>query len=126
MPADEIRNLTGRNAMLAFPYTKRHCSQWNVNHGVAIIVSSLATAEALGLDRRRWIFPVAAAESRHVVVLAQQRQLHSHAGSALRERCPGARRPAARRSHRRRVKKLLSGGDPVVRPRSQGRRRSAR
>lgn len=83
MPADEIRNATGKNAMLAFPYTKRHCTQWNVNHGVAIIVCALGKAEQLGLDRRRWIFPVAAAESRHVVVLAQQRQLHSHAGTVL-------------------------------------------
>lgn len=83
MRAEEIRNPGHRNAMLAFPYTKRHCSQWNVNHGVAILVASLATAERLGLERRRWIFPVAAAESRHVVVLAQQRHLHSHAGSVL-------------------------------------------
>ena len=83
MRAEEIRDATGRNAMLAFPYTKRHCTQWNVNHGVAIIVCSAARAEQLGLHRRRWIFPVAAAESKHVVVLAQQRRLHSHAGTVL-------------------------------------------
>ena len=83
VPADEIRNATGKNAMLAFPYTKRHCTQWNVNRGVAILVASAAKAEQLGLDPARWIYPVAAVESRHVVVLAQQRHLHTHPGSVL-------------------------------------------
>lgn len=81
VPAADIRDATGRNAMLAFPYTKRHCTQWNVNHGVALIVCAAGRAERLGLDPARWIYPVAAAESRHVVVLAQQRQLHRHAGT---------------------------------------------
>ncbi|MFQ5503319.1 MAG: hypothetical protein ACE5F1_00810 [Planctomycetota bacterium] len=81
--ADEIRNPTAGNSMLAFPYTKRHCSQWNVNRAVAIIVCSAAKAEQLGLDGRSWIFPLAAAESKHVVPLARQRQLHSHPGTVL-------------------------------------------
>jgi acetyl-CoA C-acetyltransferase len=79
--AADIRDATPKNAMLAFPYTKRHCTQWNVNHGVAILVCAAGRAAALGLDARRWLFPVAATESRHVVVLAQQRQLHSHLGT---------------------------------------------
>jgi len=83
MAAEEIRNPTARNSMLAFPYTKRHCTQWNVNQAVAIIVCSAAKAEQLGLDSAAWIYPVAAAESKHVVVLAQQRQLHSHPGTVL-------------------------------------------
>jgi acetyl-CoA C-acetyltransferase len=83
MSAAEIRNATAKNSMLAFPYTKRHCTQWNVNQAVAIIVCSAAKAEHLGLDRAGWVYPVAAAESKHVVVLAQQRQLHSHPGTVL-------------------------------------------
>lgn len=83
VPPEQIRDPIGRNAMLAFPYTKRHCTQWNVNRGVAILVASAAKAERLGLDPAGWIFPVAAAESRHVVVLAQQRQLHSHPGTIV-------------------------------------------
>ena len=83
MSAAEIRNATAKNSMLAFPYTKRHCTQWNVNRAVAIIVCSAAKAEQLGLDLRGWIYPVAAVESKHVVVLAQQRQLHSHLGTIL-------------------------------------------
>lgn len=83
MRAEEIRNPTAKNAMLAFPYTKRHCTQWNVNRSVAILVCSQTRAEQLGLDPAGWIYPVAAAESKHVVVLAQQRRLHSHPGTIL-------------------------------------------
>jgi acetyl-CoA C-acetyltransferase len=81
LSADRIRNETPKNAMQAFPYTKLHCSQWNVNQAVAILVCSATKAERLGLDRSRWIFPLAAAESKHVVVLAQQRRLFSHPGT---------------------------------------------
>jgi acetyl-CoA C-acetyltransferase len=83
MHADEIRNATAKNTMLAFPYTKRHCTQWNVNQAVAIIVCSAAKAAALDLDPSGWIYPVAGVESKHVVVLAQQRQLYSHPGTVL-------------------------------------------
>jgi acetyl-CoA C-acetyltransferase len=83
MSAEEIRNATAKNSMLAFPYTKRHCTQWNVNQAVAIIICSAAKAEQLDLDPRGWIYPLSAAESKHVVVLAQQQQLHSHPGTVL-------------------------------------------
>ncbi|MGH7790463.1 MAG: hypothetical protein ACRERC_26620, partial [Candidatus Binatia bacterium] len=83
VPAAEIRDPSATNAMQAFPYTTRHCSQWNVNLGVAILVCSARRAEQLGLPRERWIFPLAAVESRHVVVLAQQRHLHSHTGTVM-------------------------------------------
>ena len=81
--AEEIRDPVGKNAMLAFPYTKRHNSQWNVNQAVAIIVCSAAKAEALGVAREQWIYPTAAAQSRHVLCLAQQRSLHSHPGTVI-------------------------------------------
>jgi len=78
-----IRDPSPRNAMLAFPYTKRHSSQWNVNQAVAIFVCSVARAARLGLKRDGWIFPLAAAQSKHVVPLAQQRLLHTHPGTVL-------------------------------------------
>jgi acetyl-CoA C-acetyltransferase len=78
-----IRDPSPKNAMLAFPYTKRHSSQWNVNQAVAIIVSSAARATQLGLARDGWIFPIAATQSKHVVPLAQQRRLHTHPGTVL-------------------------------------------
>ena len=78
-----IRDPSPRNAMLAFPYTKRHSSQWNVNQAVAILVCSAARAVQLGLERDGWIFPLAAAQSKHVVPLAQQQRLYTHPGTVL-------------------------------------------
>lgn len=81
--AETIRNPAGKNTLLAFPYTKKHNSQWNVNQAVAILVCSYARAQALGLDESRWIYPVSAAQSRHVVCLAEQKTLHSHPGTVV-------------------------------------------
>lgn len=83
IPAEEIRNPVGKNAMLAFPYTKKHNSQWNVNQAVAIMVCTVATARELGIDESRWIFPVSAVQSRHVVCLAEQKTLYSHPGTVM-------------------------------------------
>lgn len=80
---EEIRNPSAKNAMQAFPYNKLHCSQWNVNRGVAILVCSAAKAEELGLDRRRWIYPLAATQSKFVVNMAQRRELDSCRGTVL-------------------------------------------
>lgn len=81
--AEDIRNPSDKNSMLAFPYTKRHNTQWNVNQGVAIIVCSVAKAEALGLDSKHWVYPLAAVQSRHVVCLSQQKTLYSHPGTVI-------------------------------------------
>lgn len=83
VPPGDIRNAVDNNAMLAFPYTKRHNSQWNVNQSVAIIVCSVAKARELGLDETGWIYPLSGAQSRHVLCLAQQRSLFSHPGTVL-------------------------------------------
>ncbi len=81
--ASDIRNPAGKNTMLAFPYTKKHNSQWNVNQSVAILVCSVERARALGLNESQWIYPVSAAQSRHVVCLAEQRALHTHPGTVV-------------------------------------------
>jgi len=81
--AEEIGDSTGKNAMQAFPYAKLHCSQWNVNQAVAVLVCSARVARELGLNDQRWIYPIAQVESHHVVVLAQQRRLHTHPGTVL-------------------------------------------
>jgi acetyl-CoA C-acetyltransferase len=83
LAAGEIRNPTPKNSMLAFPYTKLHSSQWNVNKAVAIIVCSAAKAEHLGLDPGGWIHPLAVVQSKHVVPLAQKKRLYSQPGSVV-------------------------------------------
>jgi acetyl-CoA C-acetyltransferase len=81
--AKAIRDPVGKNSMLAFPYTKRHNTQWNVNQSVAIMVCSMEKAKELGLDSSSWIYPLSAVQSKHVVCLSQQKKLHSHPGTVL-------------------------------------------
>jgi acetyl-CoA C-acetyltransferase len=81
-PASLIRDVNEKNKMLAFPYTKNHNSQWNVDQAAGLIFCSVAKARAMAIDEKKWIFPLASTESNHMVNVSQRRQLH---------RCPGAR-----------------------------------
>jgi acetyl-CoA C-acetyltransferase len=83
VPANEIRNASDKNAMLAFPYTKRFNSQWNVNQAAAVIVCSAAKAKELGLDSKNWIYPISGTQNKHVVCLAQKKHLHSQPGAVM-------------------------------------------
>ncbi len=83
LSAKAIREPSDKNAMIAFPYTKRCMSQWNVNQAVAVIVCSLAKARELGLNEQQWIFPLSGVQSRHVINLVQKKQLHTHLGTVL-------------------------------------------
>jgi acetyl-CoA C-acetyltransferase len=87
VPADAIREPSARNAMLAFPYTKLHNSQWNVDQAAGLVFCSLATARALGLPRERRVFPLAVAESNHMLPLVERRHP---------QRCPGFARAGER------------------------------
>lgn len=71
-----------RNPMLAFPYGKLHCSQWNVDQAAGLVFCSLATARALGIPRERWIFPLAVADANHMLPYTERRELHRCAGFA--------------------------------------------
>lgn len=78
--ADEIAAASERNRMLAFPYTKLHNSQWNVDQAAALIFCSVATAEAAGIARDKWIFPLAVVESNHMLPLSQRAEMHRSYG----------------------------------------------
>ena len=76
------------NRMLAWPYTKWHNSQWNVDQAAALIFCSAGTARMLGIDSDLWVFPWAAAESNHMVPVTERPELHrspgfAHAGQAV-------------------------------------------
>ena len=67
LDAGTIRDESERNPMQAFPYTRYHCSTWNVDQAACLLFCSVARAQALGIDRSRWVFPVASTESNHMV-----------------------------------------------------------
>jgi acetyl-CoA C-acetyltransferase len=81
--AETIAGSPPKNPMLAFPYTKLHCSRWNVDQAAGLIFTSVARARAAGIPEARWIFPRAVAEANHMVPLIERRVLHRSPGFAL-------------------------------------------
>lgn len=82
-----IRDADARNRWIAYPYARRHNSDWNVDQAAGLILCALGTARELGLDESRFVFPLAVADSNHMVSLAERRELHrspgfAHAGRA--------------------------------------------
>ncbi len=67
--------------ILAFPYTKHHASNWNVDQASALLFTSVGEAERSGVPRANWIFPQAFSESNHTVPVSLRGDL---------DRCVGA------------------------------------
>jgi acetyl-CoA C-acetyltransferase len=65
-----------QNPMYSAPYTKWHCSQWNVDQASAFVLCSTEAAERFGVARDAWVFPLAAVESNAMVPLSQRGALH--------------------------------------------------
>ncbi len=73
--AETMRGST-TNTMLAFPYTKLHCSQWNVDQSAAFIVCSYERAIELGVGSDRFVFPRAIVESNYMAPLVRRAEMH--------------------------------------------------
>ncbi|MFN8543715.1 MAG: acetyl-CoA acetyltransferase [Candidatus Binatia bacterium] len=54
--AEEIATVTPDNRMIAFPYPKRMNAIIDVDQGAAALVTSVATARALGIPQERWVY----------------------------------------------------------------------
>lgn len=83
LPADDIRNASSTNPMLAFPYTKLHNAQWNVDQASALLFVSVALAEKLNIPRERWIFPQVFTEANHMLNITARGDLHRCLGAAI-------------------------------------------
>lgn len=64
------------NRMIAVPYTKLLCSQWNVDQAAAVVVTTTETARTLGVDESRWVYAGPAAESNQMVPMPCRAELH--------------------------------------------------
>jgi acetyl-CoA C-acetyltransferase len=51
------------------------CSQWNVDQAAALVLTSVAVADAAGVPRDHWVFPVASAGSDLMVPLPMRAEL---------------------------------------------------
>lgn len=76
MTADQIREPSDTNRLLAFPYNKWHNSQWGVDQAAAILVTSTSEATLAGLSADRLVFPLVAAESSQSLSLSRRADLH--------------------------------------------------
>ena len=77
MTADEIRNPSPSNRMVGFPYTKAMNSNWDLDQSAAILLCSVAAAEAAGVPRDRWVFPLAGTDAHDTYAVSERRDLHS-------------------------------------------------
>ena len=60
---EEITEPSETNRMISFPYTKRLCSNDQVDQGSGLILCSVAAAERAGVPRDRWVFLHAGTEA---------------------------------------------------------------
>ena len=72
--AQTIRNASERNPMQAFPYTKLHCSTWNVDQAGALLFCSAERADELGIAHDKRIYPRASTESNHMAQVSTPRR----------------------------------------------------
>ncbi|MCP3938989.1 MAG: acetyl-CoA acetyltransferase [Actinomycetia bacterium] len=76
MSADEIRNPSGSNRMIGFPYTKAMNSNWDLDQAAALILCPAETAEQLGVCRDRWVFPLAGTDGSDTQTVTNRGVLH--------------------------------------------------
>ena len=75
MTADQLYALGPDNRPLAFPYGKRHASQWTVDQSAALLLCSVKAATRFGIADDRWIFPLVGIDSSASVSLTKRRHL---------------------------------------------------
>jgi len=81
--ADAIRNASERNPMIAFPYTKMHNSDWNVDQAAGLIFCSVAKARALGIPETRFVYPLSGTEANQMLDLSARAKLHRSPGIGI-------------------------------------------
>jgi acetyl-CoA C-acetyltransferase len=96
--AEFLEHPSPANPMLAAPYTKWHCSQWNVDQAAAFVLCSTDVADRHGVPEERRVYPLAAVESNHMVPISRRAALH---------RAPAVRAGAKRLAE-------LGGYDPAA------------
>ena len=75
--AEEIRTPSSRNRWVCWPYTKVMNANNAVEQAAGLILCSAAKAEALGVPRDRWVFPVAGTQAHDTYALSHRPDLRS-------------------------------------------------
>jgi acetyl-CoA C-acetyltransferase len=84
--AEEIRTPSPRNRWVCWPYTKVMNANNAVEQAAGLILCSAAKAEALGVPRDRWVFPVAGTQAHDTYALSHRPDLRSSGAIRLAAR----------------------------------------
>ena len=74
--AQEIRTLSASNRPVSFPYPKLMNSNNSVDMGAALILTNVATAKRLGIDRDKWIYPHVGTDAHDTYAVSHRDELH--------------------------------------------------
>jgi acetyl-CoA C-acetyltransferase len=75
--AEEITTPSPENRKVAYPYTKRMCSNQFVDQSGALILTSEDIASELNIDKNRWVYLMGSADLRNIFNIIQRPQLHN-------------------------------------------------
>lgn len=73
--ADELAEPSDANPYVASPYTKLMVTTWTVDQAAALLFCTAGTARRLGIPEERWLYPVVAVESNHMVPVTARTNL---------------------------------------------------
>ena len=74
---EELVTVGDDNRMVAPPYRKLLCADNQVDQAAALLMCSAAEAEAAGVPRERWVFPLAGADAADHWFLSHRENFHS-------------------------------------------------
>lgn len=77
MTAEQIVTASPDNRMVGLPYTKAMNANSFVDFGAAVVVTSVAAAEAHGVPRDRWVFPHSATDGHATLLFSERDDYHS-------------------------------------------------
>ncbi|HEX2562623.1 MAG TPA: acetyl-CoA acetyltransferase, partial [Acidimicrobiales bacterium] len=86
MTPEQIRTPAADNRWICWPYTKLMNSNNAVEQSAALIVCSAERAEALGVARDRWVFPLAATQAHDTFAVSHRSDLRSSGAVRLSSR----------------------------------------
>ena len=72
----EIRDAGPHNRMISFPYTKAMVANNTVDMATAVLLTSDAVADRMGISAERRVYPIAATAAHETWTMARRRELH--------------------------------------------------
>jgi acetyl-CoA C-acetyltransferase len=81
--ADEIGTVTAVNRMIAFPYPKFMNAIMEVDQAAALVMTTAATARALGVPAHRWVYLHGGGDAHDLWFMKDRVDYHSSPGMAL-------------------------------------------